>query len=124
MPIFVHVAHGHQRAVFNAQCGVRVGAGVYACPVAGIGNDGPKLWVTIVFVGHVFYKVWQLIAGIDTFEVGCTVDVIPGINQPMGIEYNDGIHTKGPTTFRNFFVAGYCRVATALVGAVKLGNVH
>ena len=76
----------------RGQGSVRMGPGAHARGGGGICHHLSQFGVAVVFVGHVLDEVRQLVAGVQALEVGTAVDVVVGVDQPVGVEHHDGVH--------------------------------
>ena len=70
-----------------------------------VGNQLTQLRVAVVVVGHVADKVRQFVAGIDAFEMVGAVNVVGAVDQPVGIENDNGIDAHFTAALANFFMA-------------------
>ncbi|MCY1368514.1 hypothetical protein D9M69_554990 [compost metagenome] len=120
----VHVAHGHQGAVFRAQGGGIVGHGLYAEAVAFLGQQAAQFGVAGELVLHVADEVRQLVAGVQALEVRAAVDVVVGVDQPVGVEHHDGVHVQFAAAAADFYVPVDGGLAEALARAGQFGQVH
>jgi hypothetical protein len=88
----VHVAHGHQRAVFGVERGGVVRQRLDAVRVAGLGQQLAQRRVARELEAHVADEVRQLVAGVQALEVRRAVDVVVGVDEPVRVEHHDGVH--------------------------------
>jgi hypothetical protein len=75
-------------------------------------------------VGHVADEVRQLVAGVQALEVRRAVDVVVGVDQPVGVEHHDGVHAQLAAAAGDLAVAVDGVLARALARAVQLAEVH
>ena len=120
----VHVAHRHQRAVFELQRGVAVRAAFHAHVVGHVGDQVAQRRVARVRVGHVLDEVRQLVAGVGAFECGRAVDVVFAVHEPVHVEHHEGVHAQRAAAPVDFLVAVDRGVAAAEVRARKLRQIH
>src|SRR5450830_1630873 len=120
----VHVAHRHQRAVFQLQARDVVSHGAHAGQV-GFGCDQlAEFRAAWVVVFHVLDEVRQFVAGVDTLEMLAAVDVITAVDQPVHIEHHGGIGPQFARATADFLVPGNRRFATTVMLAGQFGQVH
>ena len=120
----VHVAHGHQRAVLGAEGGGVVGQGFHAVFVADLGQQLPERGVARDLERHVADEVRQFVAGVAAFEVRCAVEVVAGVDEPVGVEDDDGVHTEFSAAAADFLVAVDGVLSCALARSVEFAEVH
>ncbi|MNC58821.1 hypothetical protein D3C75_1085800 [compost metagenome] len=95
--------------------------------VGGVGLGGDQfaqLWTARVLVLHVFDEVRQLIAGVNTFEVLATVDVIGAVDQPVNVKHHGSIGTQLASPTTDLLVAGNRRFAAAVMLAREFRQIH
>ena len=124
MPVCIHVAHGHQRAVFGRERGGSVRQCGNAHVIAGLGQQFAQGRVAVKFIRQVADEMGQLIAGVNALEMRRAVDVIARIDQPMRVEYHDGVHPQRAAAAANFDVAVDGGLAAAFLRAVELAQIH
>ena len=122
--VFVHVAHGHQGAVLGVERGGVVGQCFHAMFHAHLGQQLAQFGVAGALERHVGNEVRQLVAGVAAFEVRRAVDVVVGVDQPVGVEHHDGVHAQFAAAAADFLVAVDGVLARALARAVQLAEVH
>ena len=124
MAVFIHVAHGDQGAILRIQRGVGMGQGIHALSVALVGQQLTQFRVAVHFKRHVGDKVRQLVAGVVALEMGAAVDVVAGVDQPVGIKHDDGVDAQLTTAAADFLVAVDGSLTEALLRAIQFRQVH
>ena len=124
MAIGVHVAHGHQGAIFQRQTGVLMRQRANARVIASFGQNVPQRWIAIVLIRHVADEVRQLVAGVVALKVQRIVQVVGRVDQPMRVKHHDGVNTQVAATSVNFMMAIDGGLPCALLRAVQLAQVH
>src|SRR5450830_986195 len=120
----VHIAHRHQRAVFQLQARDVVSHGADPGQI-GLGRDQlAQFRAARVGVFHVLDEVRQFVAGVDTLELFAAVDVIAAVDQPVHVEHHRGIGPQFTGAAADFLVPGNRRFAAAMVLAGQFGQVH
>jgi hypothetical protein len=120
----VHVAHGHEGAVFGAEGGGVVGQGFDAVLVAHLGEQLAEFGVARDLERHVADEVGQLVAGVGALEAGGAVEVVAGVDEPVGVEDDDGVDTEFAAAAADFHVAVDGVLPRALSRAVEFAQVH
>ena len=124
MLIAVHVAHWHQGAVLQLQAGNIVCFGAYAELYGLVGDKLAQLRVAVVVVGHVANKMRQFVTGVDALKMVGAVDVIGAVDQPVGVEHDDGIDAHFTAALANFFMPVDRALAAAVVFPRQLRQIH
>ncbi|MNH19448.1 hypothetical protein D3C79_791860 [compost metagenome] len=122
--VLVHVAHGHQGAVFRGEGGGVVGHGFDVEAVALFGQQLAQFGVAGEGVGHVADEVRQFVAGVHALEMRPAQHVVVGVDQPVGVEHDDGVHAQLTATAADFVMPVDGRLAKALARAWQFGHVH
>ncbi len=76
------------------------------------------------FERQVADEVRQFVAGVDAFEVRRAVEVVAGVDEPVGVEDDEGVHAQGFAAAGDFVVAVDGILSRALARAVELAQVH
>ena len=63
----------------------------------------------------------QLTTGVVAFEVFAAVDVVAGVHQPVGIEYDNGIYAQLTTATADLDMTVDGRLAKAFLRTLQLG---
>ncbi len=66
----------------------------------------------------------QLVAGVDAFKMVCTVDVISTVDQPVGIENDNGIDAHFPATLADLFMPVDRALAATVVFPWQFREIH
>jgi len=119
MLVGIHVAHRHQRAIFEFQRGIAVGPGLDAHFVSDIGDQMTELRIARIFIGQILDEMRQLIAGVQALEMRSTIDVVFRIHQPMDVEHHNRVHPEFAAAAADFVMAVNCGLTATLVGAVQ-----
>ncbi len=121
MLVGIHIAHRHQRAVFQRQRSGIMGAGMHAGLGGGIGQQLAQRRIARVGVGQVLDEVRQFVGGVDPFKRRGAIDVVAGIHQPVGVEHHDGVHPQFTAAAADFLVAIDGGLTAALMLAGQFG---
>ena len=124
MLIAIHVAHRHQGAVLQLQAGDIVRFGAYAKLHRLVGDKLAQLRVAVVVVGHVANKMRQFVTGVDALEMVGTVDVVGAVDQPVGVEHDNGIDAHFTAALANFFMPVDRALTAAVVFPRQLRQIH
>ena len=122
--IAVHVAHRHQGAVLQLQAGNIVRFGTHPELHRLVGDKLAQLRVAVVVVGHVANKMRQFVTGVDALKMVGTVDVVGAVDQPVGIEHDDGIDAHFTAALANFFMPVDRALTAAVVFPRQLRQIH
>ncbi|MCY1450923.1 hypothetical protein D9M71_677640 [compost metagenome] len=101
-----------------------MGEHIHAHVIAALGENAAEFRVTGELVLHVGDEVRQLVAGVEALEVRSAVDVVTGVDQPVGVEHHDGVHAQLTASAADFAMAVDGRLAAALARAGQFGEVH
>ena len=74
-------------------CGV-MGHGFHAQAVAFIGEDLAQRRVARELVFHVADEMRQFVAGVQAFDMWPAIDVVVGVDQPVGVEHHESIQPQ------------------------------
>ena len=77
-----------------------MGQGFNAHLVASPGQQMSQLGVAFGLESHIADEVRQLVAGVDTLEVRGAIDVVIGIDQPVGVKDHQRVDTGLTTAAR------------------------
>jgi hypothetical protein len=124
VPVGVHVAHGHEGAVLGAEGGGVVGQGFDAMLVAHLRQQLAQGGVAGDLELHVADEVGQFVAGVGSLEVGRTVEVVAGVDEPVGVEHDDGVDTECAAAAADFLVAVDGVLPRSLAWSVEFAEVH
>ena len=97
-----------------------MGTRVYTARSGGIRDHLAKFGVALVAVGQVFDEVRQFVAGVKAFKMRCVVYVVTTVDQPVGVEHNNGINAAFPASTRHLPVPVDGVIPATLVRAVLL----
>ena len=122
--VFVHVAHRDQRAVFERQTGRVMSARMHAGGGRLLGDGMAECRVARVRERHVLDEMRQLVGGVNPLPRRRAVDVIPGIDQPVRVEDDNGVDLQLTHAAGDLFVAINGGLAAALVRAILFRQVH
>ena len=90
----------------------------------GIGDQVAERRIAWIFVGQILDEVRQLVAGIDALEQRIAVDVVTGVDQPVHIEHDHGIHIQFAAAAADDAMTFDRCLAAAVMLAGHLRQVH
>ncbi|MNY23552.1 hypothetical protein D3C86_1572240 [compost metagenome] len=99
-------------------------AGEHVVGGGGGGDQVAQLGVADVVVGQVADEVRELGAGVQARAVAVGVEVVAGVDQPVGVGDHDGVDLEGADHLAQLAVALNGGGAAAVVRAGLFGNEH
>lgn len=120
----VHVAHGHQRAVFGRQRGRVMRQCFHALLVAHLCQNAPQLGVAREGERQVADEVRQLVAGVHALPVRRAVEVVVGVDQPVRVEHHQRVDAQFAAAAADLAVAVDGVLARAVAVARQLAQVE
>jgi len=124
MLVGIHVAQRHQGAVLGVQRGGVVGQGLDTQVVGHPGQQLAERRVARRLERHVGDEVRQLVAGVGALEVRRAVDVVVGIDQPVGVEHHQRVHAECTAAAADLGMPVDRVLPRAVARAGQLAQVH
>jgi len=123
MLVAIHIAHGHQSAVFQFERGFAMRAAFHAHFVGDFRDQMSEPDIAGIRVRHVLDEMRQFVARINTFETRRAIDVVLAIDEPMHVEHDNRIHAQLTATPADFMVTVDSGLTATLMRTVELGQI-
>jgi hypothetical protein len=120
----VHVAHRHERAVFEFEAVDLVRAGRDPALGGRLGDQPAERRVARIGVLHVADEMRQLVARIRARELRIAVHVIAGVDEPVHVRHDDRVDAERAAALADQSMAADRRFAAAVMPAGQFRQVH